>query len=81
MSTKKETPSYTELADIVCALVEMSIANVDAVPHRFVSCFTFSAGEAPEQWHRAVNAREALIASRQAKRRIRRGPDGIRSMR
>jgi len=75
-------PTYQELADLVCELVETNIANLDGKQHRFVSCFTFSGGEAPDHWHRAIAARETLIASKIIPRQIRKAdPKKIRSMR
>lgn len=75
-------PSYQELADLVCELVETNIANLDGKDHRFVSCFTFSGGEAPDHWHRAIAARENLILSQIVPRQIRKAdPKKIRSMR
>jgi hypothetical protein len=62
-SNQEHPPTYQELADLVCELVETNIANLDG-KYPFVSCFTFSSGEAPDHWHRAVAAREALIASK-----------------
>lgn len=75
-------PTYQELVDLVCELVEANIANLDAKRHRFVTCFTYSGGEAPDHWHRAIAAREALIDSKLAPRQIRKVDRAkIRSMR
>jgi len=62
-SNNDHLPTYQELADLVCELVETNIANLDGhIP--FVRCFTFDASQAPDHWHRALDAREALIASK-----------------
>lgn len=75
-------PSYQELADLVCELVETNIANLDGKKYRFVCCFTFSGGEAPDHWHRAIAAREALIDSKLVPRQVRKiDHTKIRSMR
>jgi len=81
-SRDQHPPSYQELADLVCELVETNIANLDGKNHRFVSCFTFSGGEAPDPWHRAIAAREALIDSKLVPRQVRKiDRTKIRSMR
>ena len=77
-------PTYQELADLVCELVETNIANVDSDGGRgrFVKCFTYSTGRAPDHWHRAIAAREALVESRLVPRQIREvDRTKIRSMR
>ena len=77
-------PTYQELADLVCELVETNIANVDseAGRYRFVCCFTYSTGRAPDHWHRAIAAREGLIDSRLVPRQVREvDRTKIRSMR
>jgi hypothetical protein len=74
-------PTYVELADLVCELVETNIANLDG-QWPFVSCFTYSGGDAPDHWHRALNIREALIASKLVTRQRRTAnPSLIRSLR
>lgn len=53
--------TYLELAHIVVQLVEANIANVDTPEDRFVSCFTYGAGNIPPHWIAAIKARERLI--------------------
>lgn len=74
-------PTYLELADLVCELVENNIANLDK-DSPFVRYFTFSGADAPEHWHRAIALREALIANNLVPRQYRE-PDRtkIRSLR
>ena len=66
-------PTYHELADLVCERVETNVANLDSEGgrYRFVKCFTYSGGEAPDHWHRALAAREALIENKLEARQIR----------
>jgi hypothetical protein len=74
-------PSYAELADLLCELTENNIANLDG-KGPFVSCFTFSGGDAPDHWHRAIAVRESLIVNGLAKRQYRKyAKTKVRSMR
>ena len=70
-SSKNRPPTYQELADLVCELVETNIANLETERDRFVRCFTYSGGNAPDDWHRALAAREALIENKLEARQIR----------
>lgn len=80
MNSKEHPPTYAELADLVCELVETNIANLDGASPS-VSCFTFGAANAPDHWHRALAAREALIASKLATRQSRKyDPKKVRPM-
>jgi hypothetical protein len=54
-------PTYEELAKMVSELTELNIANLEQPAHRFVSCFTYSTGQIPDHWWRAIQMREALL--------------------
>jgi hypothetical protein len=80
MTQSNRPPSYAELADLVCELVETNIANLDG-QHPFVTCFTFGGTSAPDHWHRAIAAREVLIESKLATRQKRKyDPSKVRPM-
>jgi len=67
----KALPSYDELADLVCKLTENNIANLDKPECRFVKCFTFDTGQAPDHWHLAIAVRELLITNKIVPRQVR----------